>query len=296
MYKIQNRKDIDDIIDLYENKMFSTAKIGSIYNVSDATVSSLLKRNGIEVLRSRSRKKINYGYFKDIDSEDKAYFLGLIGADGCISKSRGKLTFSIELSSKDSYILEELSIKICGDKSLIKEYIRLNRNPTSKIAFSDSRFIKNLIDKGIFINKSLNYSFPDFIPKNLMHHYIRGYFDGDGSVYLAGKKSKFSFTGSHHFIPPLNKYLFDNNIFLREYAIVDRGNFCSIHIGGILPSKLFYEYIYSDANYYLNRKKDIFDSALCLSDKTNVSSKIGEGCDANTEVSLIEGKATVEHS
>ena len=192
--------------------------------------------------------------------------------------------------------LEELSIKICGDKSLIKEYIRLNRNPTSKIAFSDSRFIKNLIDKGIFINKSLNYSFPDFIPKNLMHHYIRGYFDGDGSVYLSDNKSKFSFTGSHHFIPPLNKYLFDNNIFLKEYAIVDRGNFCSIHIGGILPSRLFYEYIYSDANYYLNRKKDIFDSALCLSDKTNASSKIGEGCDANTEVSLIEGKATVEHS
>lgn len=290
MFKIYKNKDIKEIIDLYVNKRLSTEKIGKIYNVSDQTISSLLKRNNIIVDKRRCRTIIDSDYFKDIDTEVKAYYLGLIAADGCISKYKNsKVTFSIELESSDIDILNKLSIELCGFDSLVKTYSRIGRNNTSKIAFSDKIFTDNLINNGIIFNKTFKLEFPRNISNELIHHFIRGYFDGDGSVYFKKDILHFNFVGSKLFIPELNKYLFNIGIFNREYAIIDRGNFCSIHIGGVEQSKRFYNYIYNNSNFFLNRKKTVFESAPYIGDSIRVSSKIGEGCDANTEVSLTEG-------
>lgn len=289
MYKINNQKDIDKIIELYLLKRYSTIKIGNIFNVSDNTISSILKRNNIIVDKRRCRTPIDSNYFQNINSEAKAYFLGLIAADGSIIKDkRDKIYFSLELNSNDIDILEKLSIEISGNKNIIKTYFRPGRNSTSKISFSDKTFTDSLIHNGIVFNKTINLQFPKNIPDNLMNHYIRGYFDGDGSVYLKNNIAHFNFVGSKSFIPELNKYLFNIGIFNKIYSIIDRGNFCSIHIGGRKMSLDFYNYIYNNVNFFLNRKKLKFESAPYIGDSIRVSSKIGEGCDANTEVSLVE--------
>lgn len=255
---------MQDFISLY-NSHHSIAQISSITGESPYKITRFLKSNNVKVSRSRCRFNINSDFFDNIDTEEKAYFLGLIGADGSISYcSNGKRAFSIELLTSDIDILNRLSFLISGDYNLVKTYHRKGRNPTSKISFSDETFINILESKGIKRNKSLDYKFPEIDPI-LLPHFIRGYFDGDGSVYLSGNTTKISFTGSKNFIPVLNSTLFKEGATLREYKIVDRGNFCSIHLGGILPSKMLYDYMYSDANVYLKRKKIKFESAPCFS-------------------------------
>ncbi len=278
-----NNKDL--IIKMYEVDRISTAAIGKKFNVTDHTVSSYLKSLGCNVSRKRSRTPILSNYFEKIDIQNKAYFLGLIAADGSVFQcNKGKIVFSISLIDKD--LLDLLSIEICGSDKLVREVKRKYRDGSSKmyeIKFSDEIFTNNLISNGILINKTFTLDFPN-IDEEFISHYIRGYLDGDGTVYKSSGKLFIAFYGNKIFIPKLRDYLFNNNILETKYAIIDRGNHCSIHISSKKANLSMYNYIYNNSNIYLKRKKSIFDFALCTSDGTDASGNIGEGCNANTEI------------
>ena len=278
-----NNKDL--IIKMYEVDRISTAAIGKKFNVTDHTVSSYLKSLGCNVSRKRSRTPILSNYFEKIDTQNKAYFLGLIAADGSVFQcNKGKIVFSISLIDKD--LLDLLSIEICGSDKLVREVKRKYRDGSSKmyeIKFSDEIFTNNLISNGILINKTFTLDFPN-IDEEFISHYIRGYLDGDGTVYKFSGKLFIAFYGNKIFIPKLRDYLFNNNILETKYAIIDRGNHCSIHISSKKANLSMYNYIYNNPNIYLKRKKSIFDFALCTSDGTDASGNIGEGCNANTEI------------
>ena len=278
-----NNKDL--IIKMYEVDRISTAAIGKKFNVTDHTVSSYLKSLGCNVSRKRSRTPILSNYFEKIDTQNKAYFLGLIAADGSVFQcNKGKIVFSISLIDKD--LLDLLSIEICGSDKLVREVKRKYRDGSSKmyeIKFSDEIFTNNLISNGILINKTFILDFPN-IDEEFISHYIRGYLDGDGTVYKFSGKLFIAFYGNKIFIPKLRDYLFNNNILETKYAIIDRGNHCSIHISSKKANLSMYNYIYNNSNIYLKRKKSIFDFALCTSDGTDASGNIGEGCNANTEI------------
>ena len=278
-----NNKDL--IIKMYEVDRISTAAIGKKFNVTDHTVSSYLKSLGCNVSRKRSRTPILSNYFEKIDTQNKAYFLGLIAADGSVFQcNKGKIVFSISLIDKD--LLDLLSIEICGSDKLVREVKRKYRDGSSKmyeIKFSDEIFTNNLISNGILINKTFTLDFPN-IDEEFISHYIRGYLDGDGTVYKFSGKLFIAFYGNKIFIPKLRDYLFNNNILETKYAIIDRGNHCSIHISSKKANLSMYNYIYNNSNIYLKRKKSIFDFALCTSDGTDASGNIGEGCNANTGI------------
>ena len=278
-----NNKDL--IIKMYEVDRISTAAIGKKFNVTDHTVSSYLKSLGCNVSRKRSRTPILSNYFEKIDTQNKAYFLGLIAADGSVFQcNKGKIVFSISLIDKD--LLDLLSTEICGSDKLVREVKRKYRDGSSKmyeIKFSDEIFTNNLISNGILINKTFTLDFPN-IDEEFISHYIRGYLDGDGTVYKFSGKLFIAFYGNKIFIPKLRDYLFNNNILETKYAIIDRGNHCSIHISSKKANLSMYNYIYNNSNIYLKRKKSIFDFALCTSDGTDASGNIGEGCNANTEI------------
>ncbi len=278
-----NNKDL--IIKMYEVDRISTAAIGKKFNVTDHTVSSYLKSLGCNVSRKRSRTPILSNYFEKIDTQNKAYFLGLIAADGSVFQcNKGKIVFSISLIDKD--LLDLLSIEICGSDKLVREVKRKYRDGNSKmyeIKFSDEIFTNNLISNGILINKTFTLDFPN-IDEEFISHYIRGYLDGDGTVYKFSGKLFIAFYGNKIFIPKLRDYLYNNNILETKYAIIDRGNHCSIHISSKKANLSMYNYIYNNSNIYLKRKKSIFDFALCTSDGTDASGNIGEGCNANTEI------------
>lgn len=124
-------------------------------------------------------KSINVEYFKEIDSPRKAYWIGLFYADGWVS-SNGK--FGIKLKSSDGYLLETLKKDLDSEHSL---YIKNPDNPnwSKVVSFSVSRpdFVETLISHGLDGDKTDSNSLPELAPEH-RPHFIRGLFDGDGTI------------------------------------------------------------------------------------------------------------------
>lgn len=251
-----------DITDMYLNKRISTVEIGNKYNVSDVTITSILRRNGITVTKKRCRTIINSSYFEQIDTEYKAYFLGLIIADGSvILDSKNKKSFALSLVEQDDYVLYSLSKEISDNLLPINKSLYTHRQNMSHLRFSDAEFVSNLEKYGVIPNKTYHTFFPD-IPNDLLKHFIRGYFDGDGCVCFTKNKLVVSFTGSKIIIPEIINKLLEANVINRIPAITDRGNFCSTSFAKRQSIINFYNYLYKDSNIYLTRKRDKFTGVL----------------------------------
>ena len=132
------------------------------------------------------RKRSRYAYhadvtlddtfFSTIDTEEKAYILGFIAADGCVLAQYNRLT--IVLHPRDRDILER--IRAClHSQNILREYA--GKWPSVKWTTTSERLIHDLGHYGIVSKKSLTLAYPD-LPKPLERHYIRGLWDGDGHI------------------------------------------------------------------------------------------------------------------
>ncbi|MBS3146107.1 hypothetical protein J4471_00230 [Candidatus Woesearchaeota archaeon] len=143
--------------------------------------------------------KLNEGFFK-IWSHEMAYVLGWFFSDGTVSTN--KHSCSIHLHKKDSYILEEIKnlLDYGGPISFYKDSVMLRVE--SKMLHRD------LINLGCKPRKSFNdYPFPK-IPKEYLASFIRGFFDGDGSIMFNYPNTiKIAFVGNISFISGLEKEL-----------------------------------------------------------------------------------------
>lgn len=191
---------------------------------------------------------IDVNFFDKVDNELKAYYLGLIAADGSISKRSG---LKIELQAQDSYILEPLRNNISPTKPIYK-YNRGNKGITYSLELGGKEFVSKLAVWNILPRKSMtNTSLPN-LPKEYMPHFIRGYFDGNGSVYLSkeDRSLRLKFIGNSLFIHELKHYLdLTNNIFTTD------NNFTSyFSVAKKVEVERLFNYMYRDATYYLKRK------------------------------------------
>lgn len=150
-----------------------------------------LKEQGIEVTNPTIKRKMNEDYFETIDTEDKAYWLGFLYADGCVNvrKREGRVkSMNLELGLKESDI-EHLE-KFANSLSY-ENYNITHREKTKsvRIIVSSTKLCNDLIDKGCVPKKSLILEFPDFLPRHLLNHFIRGYIDGDGYIGIRHNKT-----------------------------------------------------------------------------------------------------------
>lgn len=207
---------------------------------------------------------VNVNYFKNIDSEDKAYFLGLLLADGCISNYAIKL----RLQENDKYIIDTFKKCIESNHSLYyispKKVILNNKviKSSGQWNFSINRveIIEDLIKLGIFKNKTYKeYSIPK-IEESLIRHFLRGYFDGDGCVsLLKDNRLRSQFIGCKTIIKEIEEIFKKLNIIytkeIKQYSII----IYVLKINRTLDNQKLYRYLYHDSNFYLYRKKDIFE-------------------------------------
>jgi intein-encoded DNA endonuclease-like protein len=184
----------EEIIELY-NSGYGCYKIAKKYGCSASSINNLLKSEGTDTKKNPNnyrKYKLNEDYFSVIDSEPKAYFLGLIYSDGCVSKTNLRLS----LQEND----EEILIKFLNEiKSDAKLYHISKRKTTHKnqklISISNIKMVNDLYNLGVTQKKSLSVNFPtnEQVPEKYLSHFIRGVFDGDGSVFyyervINGKK------------------------------------------------------------------------------------------------------------
>lgn len=106
---------------------------------------------------------------------------------------------------------------------------------------------------------------PD-IKNELIRHFIRGYFDGDGTVYTyRNKYTNVAFSGNKNFLVSVKSHLMNNNIVKSECKVVKEQkdkNCYKYPFSSQADVKRFYDYIYKDATVFMERKYNKFGNSL----------------------------------
>ena len=251
---------IEEITDKYFKDKYCSGEINMVLRKIGIT-----RPNGTQA-------KINHDYFENIDSEHKAYWLGFIYADGSITKKvyeKGSYTYRLrmELMFEDKYILEQMALDLESDLKP-KEYYNDTSSfegynkpkHTAYIMFSSKKMGEDLVKLGVVPNKTLILKSLPSIPDNLMKHFIRGYFDGDGSVYLTKDNTiKTAFYGTHDFINSIQDFLI-KELDLTKKKITDQKE-ANVSFVGMAKqeSEKLYHYMYDEATIFLNRKYEKYN-------------------------------------
>jgi hypothetical protein len=240
------------------------------YGISDRHYQKVIIENGGE-LNQRTRKfNFNEDYFEKIDTEDKAYFLGFIVADGNINSK----TNNIKIIQKETDILYKFKECVNFEGNIFTR----KDGKISNIGLSSKKMKDDLFNLGIIGNKTMIVKYPE-IPRNLENHFMRGLFDGDGCISIHKKRDGSRDTsdrgqvnicsGSKDFIEIYVDKLVDYCGITRNKIRCPKGTYYVIDWGSFSDIERFYEFFYKDATIYLKRKKETFDKAISIS-KTKI--------------------------
>lgn len=204
----------------------------------------------------------NHSYFKTW-SEEMAYFLGFICADGHIAVSKNKLMIQIHI--KDEYILKNF-IKFLsyeGHLYYSKNYNLCNLQITSK------EITQDLLNFGLTRQKSKELKWIEQIPDQFISHFARGYFDGDGHIGLSqahnpnNKNLIVKLVSTLPFIQRL-KFEFEKHYGSECGSIKDNITYFELIYTGSNHTKSFLDWIYKDSTEEtrLKRKYEIYSNYI----------------------------------
>jgi intein/homing endonuclease len=214
--------------------------------------------------------EIDENYFSKIDSIDKAYFLGLLYADGNVHIKNSINHLSIELLLEDLKIIDLFKICLKTNRPLKFRKSKIDKNgfkikERCGLNITNRKICSDLVSLGCVPRKTKILKFPQFIKNNnsLLKAFIRGYFDGDGCVSISKQnKIKSSISSTEDFILNLNDIFTNLGLNPKIYKSKKISNFYEIYFHGIERNIKMYNYIYDDSIYFLNRKKEKFENFL----------------------------------
>lgn len=223
-------------------------------NRSVSSINHKASRLGFGKIIRKSIYSVNHDFFKQF-SPEMAYVLGWFFSDGNVSSDKGSI--SIHLNKKDHYILEKM-------KNLMESTRPIDSYSNSSYLRLDSKILaQDLINLRCVPKKSLFLEFPD-IPPQYLSHFIRGFFDGDGSIHFNKPNTiKVTFISTKQFLEKLQIEL--NNILgLRIGSLQRQIKMCIALYYGDDARKLC-DWMYENSkDLYLIRKKERFDKHIEL--------------------------------
>lgn len=267
-YTVIMRKTTDqqriEIVQKYKDG-FSSEILGKQYNISSAAIRGLLHRRNVQIRnRSEARRqyKINESFFDKIDTEHKAYFLGILFADGYNDTNRNAVNLSLKESDKE--ILIKLNSLLQPKKPL--QYVEIkNKNHSNcfRLVIANKHISQQLKKLGCVIRKTYILQFPLWLQDNLLNHFIRGYFDGDGCLYISKTNSNVSFRieGTICFCNTIKlkfkKQLNVNSSISQRHPKRNNG-ISTLNISGSLQVIKVMDWLYHDASIFMARKHNKF--------------------------------------
>lgn len=269
--RIISPENEDEVRRLYLEEGLTCPQIGRRFGTDQSVIYSTLRRLGVTCRPKgidRRQYDMREDFFSIIDTEVKAYYLGLIYADGSVRhggvKNRVAHVMNLSLHEEDGYMVESLRDAIYPnrDKPLttIRNQVRLGA--------CSKRMVQDLYRLGCVENKTFNLSFPtsDQVPSHLIHHFIRGYFDGDGTITWNTKvnhiQAQFNIIGTPELCDGFVRLVSTLGLPMRistpkhsprvRYATASK------------QSTLYrlYHYMYRDATIYLTRKRLKYERLL----------------------------------
>lgn len=254
----------NDVVNYYKNNVVKISECAIKFGLSDPTIIKILDEAGVE---RHKRAKINNpnmreDYFEVIDTELKAYFLGLIITDGNVyiddSVANRQASISITQAEKDVEIL-----KIFLDELNSNTRVGHDGRGACQAAIRSNIMANDLEKYGVVPNKTLISYLPK-IDDEFMRPLLLGVLDGDGSItstFTAQKKHKhaISFCGSHTLMCDISEYIsnkLDVNA-VRVYDYSDR-HLSEVKWQSIHDVNIIGDWLYTGATIYLQRKREIF--------------------------------------
>lgn len=188
-------EDEKQICNMYQNEGHTITFIRQYFHCRDEAIRAVLQKYDI-LIKPRGCSKnrlVKENFFEIIDSEEKAYFLGLMFTDGSIilDNSEGKRSPMIRLQLKlsDIQILEDFRQILNLNSKLI--YDKRAKKESAILSLRSKKMAEDLSKYGIVPNKTYKTRHLPEVPKHLKKHFLRGLIDGDGSIYQETKSQKY---------------------------------------------------------------------------------------------------------
>lgn len=238
----------------YLEKELPAQQIADKCNVHRATIYRWMGRFGIEGRMSQYKYELNHNFFSEIDSEEKAYWLGFIVGDGSISKKRNSIRVRLQIRDKDH--LEKMKRSLESTSPIHER----DNGRMSELDLFSIKMKEDLKKYGVIPRKSkkdsedisLNLNFDDF----LLRHFWRGMIDSDGGVrwdmigdrkyprlYLTGNKKQCGRFANYCNSPKCKKQVMPCSNGLAQY----------VDYNGDTAFDLM-EHFYHNSDVYLDRK------------------------------------------
>ena len=249
---------LEESIKLYQTGI-PMLKVCSTTGISFSTLQRHLQQRGLSRSNKQNSRKyqVDHSYFNIIDSEDKAYWLGFLYADGYVSKRTKQKLTGCAIHEDDSPHLEKLKQSLKATYP-IKHYISISygvRSPYARLLITSDQLFDDLVKLGVVEHKSLVLQFPnqDQVPIRLANHFIRGYFDGDGSFSKSHDGYTVKICGTKEFLNTLSEHIGFPNRNLTQRKKNGKNNYC-LEIGGRLQVTIIGDYMYQNATIWMGRK------------------------------------------
>lgn len=272
----------EELVDLY-NSGKSLREIAKITSGSKGAmmVRKRLQELGVDTSYSKNiekyKEKMSQAFhkysldehvFDTIDTEEKAYWLGFLCADGY--NYEDKYAICLRLQTEDEEILLKFRDFLKSNAPIYTFHRKTRVNKLEReykeVRVNSVHLSRQLAKLGCIQGKSYSLEFPNCISHELLHHFIRGYFDGDGCLCIKKRKDRkspnsmsyqFTLTGRKEFLEVANSYIVQgadiNKLSIKNLP----NNFAkSLHYGGHNVVKKIMDYLYKDATIFLKRKHD----------------------------------------
>ena len=255
-----------EIIDLYKQG-YSMAKLGKLWGCNPSTIKNILNPYGESGRTLSEARRNTLGYtisediFEEINTPEKAYWLGVMYSDGFISKTKYTNKFGISVAEKDKVWLEKFK-QFLNYNGEIHSY-KVNDSgykpgtPYVRLLIGNNKIVADLEKWGVVEHKSKKL---DRIPDiQFKEDFIRGYIDGDGS--LRKDFPNIRICGTYDFLTDIANYLKLNYHIYQDKTIYNLAY-------NTKESTYLEKTLYQDAKYYLDRKYEIakrsFNSPITL--------------------------------
>lgn len=265
--RVWDRKDIEDIVNLYVNQGYTIPQLRNEYRCRTQTIMDILNDNGVDTSENERKsvnRLLNHNYFSNIDTEEKAYFLGMLMADGSIRQYKDWTpTITLELIDRD--VIEKFKKAVNADSTITKsERDRYeNEKPTYTIVIRSVNMAEDLRKHGVVNNKTyLTTRLNKTLPRGLARHYLRGLVDGDGSLYKSNGRWFLAITNGHvDFLEDVQDWLQELVPDLKRVKTYDGETVARITYSGKTAKKVC-EALYSNSTIHMGRKKELADKLV----------------------------------
>lgn len=264
-----------------QSEDISLTKLAEKYKIGRKTLSKRLKAEGYPVVNRQNEVRIDETVFDAIDTEEKAYWLGFLYADGNIGSNEHKLEMNLQASDWEHMKKFQDFLKYKKDDVRIRPSYGKG-GPICRFSIRNKHIWNALNTKGCVPKKTLILQFPSqelFSSPDLIRHFMRGYVDGDGCLGIYPDSDGtldtiLTVAGMRGF---LEKFA---DVLGEPKTIYNQKNSKAAQLQyGYKKARRVARFLYEGATIYLQRKFDIYKKFCQLEEQSSMmkSSKNGEG-------------------